>query len=504
MQQQNDDRYTFEELQTYLCSYANLFQQDRVQDGIHLYSKNAKKVYEEMLKVDGKIKEKQEKYNKKINEKRAKMAEAIQAYAQKHRDDKGFNENMLSDPDIKHYRDEMAELEKNLNNAVKIEQDKFMQWEYKEMKGRNVILRNNNYISAAGKSKAIKKGLIGSNEIASFGNIDMKNSKNETLSGNLADIVHSVTHLLHQKAQAEKDEAKKSDIEKVIQMIIDSVKDFFGIQTNDKKQLEKQSKDLNNAITMVIKEYLDDSFKQVQKNLEAIQKKDEQVKNNYQSETEDTSLSSNTSAKDDAVSSQISQILNNKNDKNKQQANINEQNNNNKNINTAKLLDKKKNDNQKDIKQNNNIKNAIQNKNKEIQGPEIEIPIEKREKQAKDFIEKESVIESKNDQLPSKNNQLIKENLEMNEKDNADNITISNEDDDITYGFSDDDMGEKINKINSVDMYVFNNKKSALNDKSNDKSKKFNLSINKHNNATFKVPTANNGKKTESDVQISG
>ena len=133
MQQQNNYHYTFEELQTYLYSYADLFQQDRVQDGIHLYSKNAKKVYEEMLKVENKIQEKREKYNKKINEKRAKMAEAIQAYAQKHRDSTGFNENMLEDPDIKHYRDEMAKLEAKLNNAVKAEQDKFMQWERKEV-----------------------------------------------------------------------------------------------------------------------------------------------------------------------------------------------------------------------------------------------------------------------------------------------------------------------------------------------------------------------------------
>ena len=36
MQQQDNYHYTFEELQTYLYSYADLFQQDRVQDGIHL------------------------------------------------------------------------------------------------------------------------------------------------------------------------------------------------------------------------------------------------------------------------------------------------------------------------------------------------------------------------------------------------------------------------------------------------------------------------------------
>ena len=45
MQQQNNYHYTFEELQTYLYSYADLFQQDRVQDGIHLYSKNAKNIF---------------------------------------------------------------------------------------------------------------------------------------------------------------------------------------------------------------------------------------------------------------------------------------------------------------------------------------------------------------------------------------------------------------------------------------------------------------------------
>ena len=365
MQQPNNYHYTFEELQTYLYSYADLFQQDRVQDGIHLYSKNAKNIFKEMQKVNDKIKEKQEKYYKKINEKREKMAEAIQAYTQKHRDDKYFNEKMLDDKDIRQCRQEMKQLEEKLKDAVKAEQEKFMQWERKEMKGQNVILRNNNYISAAGKSNAIKKGLIGSGDIASFGNIDIKNDKNETIiSGNLADIVHSVTNLLHKKAQAEKDKKKKSEIEEVIQKIINSVKDFFGIQAGNKDQLDTQLQQIEDLIKEKIENYLDNNFQQVKTNLNAIERGNERGKMNYRSGDESISdLASVTTSMDEA-----------QNKKKATNININERKDNI-NINTGKLLDEKQNS-RGNIDKDKKLKDAIRNKeiaNKE----EIEIPVDK-------------------------------------------------------------------------------------------------------------------------------
>ena len=545
MQQQNNYHYTFEELKTYLYSYADLFQQDRVQDGIHLYSKNAKNIFKEMQKVDDKIKEKQEKYYKKINEKRAKMAEAIQAYTQKHRDDKDFNKNMLNDPDIKQCQEDIKTLEAKLNNAVKEEQDKFMQWEKKEMKGQNVIMRNNNYISAAGKSNAIKKGLIGANEIASFGNIDIKNSKNETISGNLADIVHSITNLLHQKAQTEKDEGKKSEIEDVIRTIINGVKDFFGIQTDDKKQLEEQSKKLNKAITMVIEKYLDNNFKQVQTNLKAIKQKDEQGKINYQSMTNNTSdLTSNlsTSEKYDIVSN-IKQVLDVKNkepvigDKDKQastsvnqniqQTNISKQSNNNTKINTEKLLDKKEAENKTNASQDQNIKSAIQNKNAVIntakQVQEKELSQKGGQKKAGNFIKQEP--ENKNSELIKNNskNYIIKNNNiydddEENIIENDNNDVYDDEINNVPKAFQmnkiknymvNNDM-YKANQNNNVkinfNMPVNNNKNSNFNDKNKNKSQtkanNIKISINQQNNANIKPQVLNNGIKVAKGVQI--
>ena len=512
MQQQDNYHYTFEELQTYLYSYADLFQQDRVQDGIHLYSKNAKNIFKEMQKVNDKIREKKEKYNKKIKEKRAKMVEAMQAYTKKHRDDENCNANMLEDPDVKHWKGEMEKLEAKLDNAVKTEQDKFMQWEKKEMKGRNVIMRNNNYISAAGKSNAIKKGLIRSNEIASFGNIDMKNSKNETISGNLADIVHSVTNLLHQKAQEETDEAKKSEIEKVIQMIINGAKKFFGIRTDKKEELEKQSNLLNQALTTIIEKYLDNNFKQVQTNLDVIKQKNEQEKKNYQSATKDTSdLSSvlSTSEKDNIVS-QLTQVSGSKNEKpvnqNKQQTNENiktnlsktdtqaaerdnrqtdeknAQSNNktheNENIDAAKLLDKKEADNKSktNTSQDNNIKSAIQNKNtatKIEQNQEKELSKEELDKQVQQFMDKQSEIHN------DKNNVI--------EDDDINDEVIVN-DSEVTY----------INDIHEMPEVPNEFQKSNV--------KNINISINeqsKQNNAntTIKAPNVNSGIKKESSIQ---
>ena len=456
------------------------------------------------------------------------MAEAIQAYAQKHRDDKNFNKNMLSDPDIQRCQAEMKTLEAKLNNAVKAEQDKFMQWEKKEMKGQNVIIRNNNYISAAGKSNAIKKGLIGANEIASFGNIDIKNSKNETISGNLADIVHSVTNLLHQKTRVEKDEAKKSEIGKVIQKIINSVKDFFGIQKDNKEQLEEQSKKLSQAITMVIEKYLDNGFRQVQTNLEAIKQKDEQGKINYQSMTKDTSdLSSNpsTSEKNDIVS-QLKQVLDGKNEKqvidddkgkqvstsasqNIQQTNKNEKINENKNINTTKLLDKKETENKSktDTLQDDKIKDAIQDKNNAIdtktQTKEKELSPEELKKQTQDFIEKES--ENKKSELIENNdkNDAIKNN-------DIDN-TIYNDDDfddieEIPDEFQGDNVDKKINTISSFDMPSFKNRQLTFNDKSNDKQQtktnNIKISINKRNNKTIEAPKTPANKIKETGIKI--
>ena len=554
MQQQNNYHYTFEELKTYLYSYADLFQQDRVQDGIHLYSKNAKNIFKEMQKVNDKIKEKQEKYYKKINEKRAKMAEAIQAYTKKHKDDKNFDKNMLDDPDIKQCKKEMKELEAKLNNAVKAEQDKFMQWEKKEMKGQNVIMRNNNYISAAGKSNAIKKGLIGSNEIANFGNVNIKNGKNETISGNLADIVHSVTNLLHQKAQTEKDEAKKSEIEKVIQMIINGVKDFFGIQKDNKKQLEEQSNQLNAALQTIIKTYLDDNFKQVQTNLDVIKQKNEQGQRNYKSITKDTSdLSSvlSTSEKDDIVSN-IKQVLDVKNkepvidDKSKlstsvnqniQQTNIVKQSNNNTKIDVEKLLNKKEteNKNETNASQYQNIKSAIQYKNTAIntakQSQKKELSQKELQKKAENSIKKEP--EDKNSEFIKNNskNYIIKNNnIYDNDEENIienDNDDIYNDDDDeINYApkefqtdkikkyMGNNDMYEanqnKNVKIN-LDMpkYIKSNKKQTTlnaesNKKSQTKAKNIKISINKdkQNDTTIKAPIVNNGIQEAKGAQI--
>ena len=528
MQQQNNYHYTFDELRTYLFSCADLFQQDRVQDGIHLYSKNAKKVYEEMLKVENKIQKTQNIYQKALEKKRAEMADAIQKYTKKHRDDKDFEKKMSEDPKIKQYTQEIKNLEERLNGAIKYEQDKFMQWEKKEMKGQNVIMRNNNYISAAGKSNAIKKGLIGANEIASFGNVNIKNSKNETISGNLADIVHSVTNLLHQKAQTEKDEAKKSEIEKVIQMIINGVKDFFGIQKDNKKQLEEQSNQLNVALQTIIKTYLDNNFKQVQTNLDVIKQKNEQGKINYQSMTKDTSdLRSDLSTleKNDIVS-QLTQVLDGKNEtkeiddkgkqvstsasQNTQRINESKQNNNNKNINTTKLLDNKEIENKSktDTKQDDKLRKAIQDKNtainatKQIQEKELS-PVE-LQKKAQDFIDKE--LENKESKVDNNNS---KNNAHVN----------ANTDDDTPV--PDEFMSSRIEKhtdkthTNNVKKLNFNmptsvnNKQPNLNNKSNNqqqtKANNIKISIDEQssqNNAKITPPTVNNGIKIESGAQI--
>ena len=541
-----------------MYSYSDLFQQDRVQDGIRLYSKNAKNIFKEMQKVDDKIKEKQEKYNKKINENRTKLAEAIQAYAQKHRDDKNFNQNMLKDPDIKRYQDEMKNLETKLNNAVKTEQDKFMQWEKKEMKGQNVIIRNNNYISAAGKSNAIRKGLIGPNEIADFGKIDITNGKNETISGNLADVVHSVTNLLHKKAQAEKDETKKSEIEEIIQNIINGVKDFFGIQHDNKEQLEEQSESLKQAITRAIEEYLDNGFKQVKTNLEAIKQKDEQGKINYQSATKDISdlKSDITTLEKSNTVSRLTEISNNKDEKldsknntqaidgkNKQAStstnpntsqqnkneniktdlskteikaqstvdnglptdNKNAQSNENKNINTAKLSIKKEVEmtcSRVDINEDKNIKDAIQDKNNAIdtktQTKEKELSQTEFKKKAQDFLEKES--ENKESEL-NKNNG--KDDAIGN--DDIDEEVIVN-DDDVGYGNDIEEMDEEslANKIGKHTNEIKANNIQQLN--SEHQTKNINISITKqeqqNNTNIIKPQLLNNGIKTKNGVQI--
>ncbi|MBQ7552265.1 MAG: hypothetical protein IJT15_02355 [Rickettsiales bacterium] len=500
MQQQNNYHYTFDELRTYLFSCADLFQQDRVQDGIHLYSKNAKKVYEEMLKVENKIQKTQNIYQKALEKKRAEMADAIQKYTKKHRDDKDFEKKMSEDPKIKQYTQEIKNLEEQLNGAIKYEQDKFMQWEKNEMKGRNTIMRNNNYISAAGKSNAIKKGLIGSNEIASFGNVNIKNSKNETISGNLADIVHSVTNLLHQKAQTEKDEAKKSEIEKVIQMIINGVKDFFGIQKDNKKQLEEQSNQLNVALQTIIKTYLDNNFKQVQTNLDVIKQKNEQGKINYQSMTKDTSdLRSDLSTleKNDIVS-QLTQVLDGKNEtqaidnkgkqvstsasQNTQQTNINEQNNNNKNINTTKLLDKKEAENKTNKLKNNNIKNAFKKKDKENE-EEKEISTEELDKLANEKFDNES-----KDINQGKLSDPKKQNEEELEDEPADeHIAVVPKD-------NTDKLNAKFISASDIDQI----------NKNENKAKNIKISIDQHNSANIKPQLLNNGKKEVIGAQIGG
>ena len=505
MQQQNNYHYTFEELQTYLYSYADLFQQDRVQDGVHLYSKNAKNIFKEMQKVNDKINKKKEKYNKKMKEKRAKMVEAMQAYTKKHRDDKNCDKNMLEDPYVKRCQDEMKKLEAKLDNAVKVEQDKFMQWEKKEMKGQNVIIRNNNYISAAGKSNAINKGLIRSNEIASFGNVNIQNSKNETISGNLADIVHSVTNLLHQKAQAEKDKEKKSEIEKVIQVIINGVKKFFGIRTDNKEELKKQSDRLNQALTIIIEKYLDNNFKQVQINLDVIKQKNEQGKINYQSETKDIyDVRSDLSSDNDDIISQIT--------------------NENKNIDTAKLLDKKAKENKSrsDISQDNNIKSSVQDKNKTADMQEKEISTEELDKLANEKFDKES--QNINQGKLSNPTQQNKEDLEEPPADEYKSVVPKNHTDKLNSNFISNSNLDQINKNASsstkpnshknkisFDMpgLEHNNKQSTLNnDKSNNKpqtnANNIKISISEKNNAEFNAPTINNGKMEAKGAQIGG
>ena len=59
----------------------------------------------------------------------------------------------------------------------------------------------------------------------------------------------------------------------IIQNIINGVKDFFGIQHDNKEQLEEQSESLKQAITRAIEEYLDNGFKQVKTNLSTEKKK---------------------------------------------------------------------------------------------------------------------------------------------------------------------------------------------------------------------------------------
>lgn len=544
MQQQDNYHYTFEELQTYLYSYADLFQQDRVQDGIHLYSKNAKNIFKEMQKVNDKIREKKEKYNKKIKEKRAKMVEAMQAYTKKHRDDENCNANMLEDPDVKHWKGEMEKLEAKLDNAVKTEQDKFMQWEKKEMKGRNVIMRNNNYISAAGKSNAIKKGLIRSNEIASFGNVNIQNSKNETISGNLADIVHSVTNLLHQKAQEETDEAKKSEIEKVIQMIINGAKKFFGIRTDKKEELEKQSNLLNQALTTIIEKYLDNNFKQVQTNLDVIKQKNEQEKKNYQSATKDTSdLSSDLSASEkDNIVSQLAQVSGSQNEKqviddkdkpvsasanqnaqqtnkniktnlsktetqtDKKNAHSNNKTHENENIDAAKLLDKKATDNKSrtNTSQDNNIKSAIQNKNtatKIEQKQEKELSKEELDKQVQQFMDKQS--ETHND----KNNVIEDDDINDEVIVNDGEVTDINDMPEVPEEFQKGNVKENTNKNKTKDVEKLNFDQPNLDNKINNKSrtKANNIKIlikDKQNDTTIKAPIVNNGIKEAKGAQI--
>ena len=264
----NNNRYTYEELQTYLNAHADVFAEEHEQNGIRMYSKTAKKIFQKMQDVDKQIEKQRAEYQKKLTKVRNKMAKTMQTFIEKNKDKPNVDALMETDPDISQCRKEMQELETKHKQAVKEAQDKFMKWEHDVTKGHNIIQRNNNYMRIAGQTKAIINGNMTTGEIEKFGKISDDKNKNNT--ENIEQYAQKLIQKLFQLMTGEKDEEKKNTIKQKITDIYVAIKNFFynSTENNDQRktvqqQITKQLQDTKKYIDDYVQEKVG---KQIQNN----------------------------------------------------------------------------------------------------------------------------------------------------------------------------------------------------------------------------------------------
>ena len=504
----NNEEYEFDKLEQYLDTFANVFigPEKETIDGVEIknYSNEAKKVWRKMKDVEDKINKVKDKKQKELSEATKEMFKARQKAQQEFRKthpNEDARPYVEKHPDVQKYRNKINSIQQEINNATKDVKKEFMEWKQKNIKC-DIVMRNNNIVTEA---TAARSGLgyngLNIEQASELNNVKLTNDKGRSVSGNLADIATSMIHLLTDKAKATQNYEEKSDLEKMVDIIIQAVQNFFGLNTNDGKEMQERKQViealLNQAVKECLKGNLEDIQKSIKNNKSMAQDKIDKLTNSRNNNERDTASVS--TAGTDNMSHNGETISNNTDGMSSSTKSI---------INSANAtkLSKEK-SNYAKSSNDKLLKNALKENNKEA-SKEKEIPASKLKEKGEDYMNTEPEIYSGTDAIKNKKpssiekkwyiqdhgiavdegdkettNKILKDkNIE--EMDNANNKDNDLEEFEANIVFDDGDEENQDKKIHKLNPNMYSNYVKTSNNinKNNNNINNNNNNINKNNN----------------------
>lgn len=264
----NNYNYTYNELKSYLETNKDRLMSNRCKEAAEELKKREDKIKKVREACDKKIKEKREKISKRIN----KLANQKGPDGRRNIDNPDFLANIVNkDPEIIRYRQKIDTIKHTKESFIKEQQNKFLEWEKRNSKGVNIIVRNNNYLLVKGLTARV-----------SSGELDSKENSAPTYKGtNMVQFANALTHLLSNKIENEKDEEKKNSLQVVMTKLLNTIKTLLGQSAEKKEIREKNENNLSNILTEIVSNLFGKNENKVKNEIQNIQERETQNINNY-------------------------------------------------------------------------------------------------------------------------------------------------------------------------------------------------------------------------------